>query len=164
MAWQVPLSKGLCAVVDAEDFERVRALKWSASVSNRCIYAVKRFARRRADGGRGSYGVSMHRFILDAPEGLVVDHINGDGLDNRRGNLRVCTVTENNRNRRRSNRRAVELNIRLAPKSGRFQVNVGGHRGTFDTIEEARQVRQAALMELGWFRPAVAGALIKETV
>ncbi len=43
----------------------------------------------------------MHRFILDAPDGAVVDHINGNALDNRRANLRLCTPTENAYNKRK---------------------------------------------------------------
>ncbi|MGF9711651.1 HNH endonuclease [Paenibacillus naphthalenovorans] len=48
--------------------------------------------------GRGSNKVSLHRFLTNCPQGMVVDHINGNGLDNRRVNMRVCTQLENMQN------------------------------------------------------------------
>jgi hypothetical protein len=82
----VPLTKGKFAIVDAADYERVSRYKWCVSGSGNRLYAV------RSDRGRH---VSMHRLLTNAPRGMVVDHIDGNGLNNRRSNLRVCTQRQN---------------------------------------------------------------------
>ncbi len=87
---EIPLTKGFVALVDDEDFERVNAFKWHFLRGRRGGYAARR--------GRDSHVVLMHREILGAPDGVPVDHISGDGLDNRRANLRECSNAENARN------------------------------------------------------------------
>ncbi|MMZ67947.1 hypothetical protein D1872_305870 [compost metagenome] len=88
---EIPLTQGKVAIIDDEDFEKVSAYKWC--YSSTIGYAV---SRKVVNGKRQP--VLMHRLILDAPPGLVTDHINHDKLDNRKANLRLCTRHENNRN------------------------------------------------------------------
>jgi len=80
------LSRGYLALVDPEDFERFCHLKWYPQVNGRTVYATT------------GNGIMLHRLILDAPKGVCVDHINRDGLDNRRSNLRLATQAQNTRN------------------------------------------------------------------
>jgi hypothetical protein len=87
----VPLTQGKFAIVDAADYERVSRYKWCASRSGDRWYAVRSDRRRH---------VSMHRFITGAPKGMVVDHIDGNGLNDRRSNLRACTQQQNTHNSR----------------------------------------------------------------
>jgi len=87
----IPLSQGKFAIVDPEDFDELSQYKWTAAKSPNTFYAV------RSDHGRQ---IRMHRLITNAPKGLVVDHINHNGLDNRKSNLRLCTRSENARNQR----------------------------------------------------------------
>jgi hypothetical protein len=80
-------------LVDEEDYERVMAKgKWYVSPPSRCSspYVLH---------SMGSIKLSLHRFLLEAPAGLFVDHINMDGLDCRKANLRLCTQGENLRNK-----------------------------------------------------------------
>jgi len=93
MARTVQLSRGKVAYVDEADYEAVSAHRWAAKPSDQ---ADERWYAFGWVGGRNVY---MHRLILGAPEGVLVDHINGDGLDNRRSNLRLCTRSQNNMNR-----------------------------------------------------------------
>lgn len=87
----------------------------------------------------------LHRLILDAPEGMVVDHINGDTLDNRRSNLRVCTQAQNLLNRKmhcnnRSGYKGVyhDPGCRLRPWRAEIRSNRKRVRlGLFETPEEA---------------------------
>lgn len=89
----IPLTRGLYAIVDAAGAAKVMAAgPWSARPHRSLFYAQRSITR---DGGRTTE--QMHNFIA----GYVgVDHINGNGLDNRRSNLRPATQAENNRNRR----------------------------------------------------------------
>jgi len=88
----IELTWGKYAIVDAEDYLRLSSYKWCAVKEGRTWYA-KTFRR---DG----MPLSMHRLITRAPKGLLVDHINHNGLNNRRSNLRLCTHKQNQRNRR----------------------------------------------------------------
>ena len=97
--FRVALTGGLWTLIDAEDIDRVRCHTWSVFEGrNGIIYAQTMLPRI---GGRKS-AVYLHRFILDAPSGMVVDHANHDGLDNRRCNLRLATEAQNSANRRSS--------------------------------------------------------------
>ena len=81
----------MIATVDDCDFEWANQWKWRSCGG----YAV-----RAKKVGRGSKCVAMHREMLSVPKGMEVDHINSYGLDNRRENLRICTTTENAKNRK----------------------------------------------------------------
>ena len=88
----IKLSFNRVAIVDAEDYDRLSKYRWCTVKGSRTCYA-KTFHLSGAI-------LSMHRMVANAPKGLFVDHINHNGLDNRRRNLRVCTYIENQRNKR----------------------------------------------------------------
>lgn len=85
---EIRLSKGGVALVDDEDFGRL-------NLHRRGIYAVR--GRKREDGSWTS--LAMHREVFGAKSGTEVDHLNGNGCDNRKINLRIATRKENCRNR-----------------------------------------------------------------
>jgi hypothetical protein len=89
---EIILSKGMVALVDDEDFDELNKFKWFAEKSDNTYYAG------RNDYTRKNKHVKMHREITSAPLGKVVDHINHNGLDNRKENLRICSHAENCRN------------------------------------------------------------------
>lgn len=85
------LSKGKYAIVDADDFEWLNQWKWTCFSNTR--YAARRFQKNN----KATY-VYMHRLIMNVSNNNQVDHINGDGLDNRRCNLRIVTIAQNHYN------------------------------------------------------------------
>jgi len=93
------LSQGGKALVDEEDYSRVARYKWRRINKGGLRYAVHSFRR----GPEETKNIYLHRMLLQLPAGrerLEVDHINGNGLDNRKANLRICSRSENMMNQR----------------------------------------------------------------
>jgi len=87
----IALTKGMFAIVDAEDYEELSKHRWTA------FYTCGKWYAARNSKGKC---ILMHRQIMKAPKGKVVDHHDGAGLDNRKANMRLCTYGQNNCNRR----------------------------------------------------------------
>ena len=87
----VELTRGAVAVIDAADAAEVGKSLW-------CL--DEGYATTNLTTDRGQEKLSLHRFLLSAPIDVEVDHVNGNTLDNRRSNLRLCTRSENARNSR----------------------------------------------------------------
>ncbi len=144
----VPLTRGLFALVDEEDAQTVLSMTWHVwhGRRNRSPYAATNFPRP----GGGYRHLLLHRFVLREPAGAV-DHINGDTLDNRRANLRVCTAEQNAHNARlRLDNQSGYKGVSYS--KGRWMARVTAHGtchflGLFDTPEAAaercRQFRAA---------------------
>lgn len=88
---KIKLTKGKFAIIDDEDFELVSQYSWQVCPASSDKLRAKTIVR-----GKNLY---MHRLILGDREGLFIDHINRDPLDNRRKNLRYCTTSQNLMNR-----------------------------------------------------------------
>ena len=89
---RIPLTQGEYAIVDPDDYERLRKYKWNVCKRSNTSYAVR---HKWLPEKKRYTTVSMHREIIDVPEGLFVDHINHRGLDNRKANLRPATPAQN---------------------------------------------------------------------
>ncbi len=140
--------KSVSAIVDTADVETLSRFTWSIWEARRGGSRLRGRARgtRRIGctpaGGRAPM-VAIANVVMRPASGLVVDHINGDSLDNRRENLRVLTPTQNHQNIDRSHQSKTGLPrgvVRM--KSGRFRVMHMLRRkqvslGLFDTIDEA---------------------------
>lgn len=139
---------GLFAIVDEADAERVLAYRWHPTFTPHTTYADCTVTL-----GNGKYQtVRMHRLITNAPPGTQVDHVNHDGLDNRRENLSVGTRAENLQNHRGAYRTSKTGFIGVHPLRGHFQATVQVNKtvhyvGFFDTAEEAARARDAFVRE-----------------
>lgn len=97
---QISISRGMVALIDEQDAQLVGGYKWFARpcpCRTGLFYAV---AHSSTKGGAKRQTIYMHRLIIAAEPSQLVDHINCDGLDNRRSNLRLATHADNSRNRR----------------------------------------------------------------
>ncbi len=93
---RIPLTQGMYAIVDPEDYERLNKYKWYASEGGSTFYAARCLWDPVTKKKRT---IKMHREIIKPPHPLVVDHINHNGLDNRKANLRPATKSQNTINK-----------------------------------------------------------------
>jgi hypothetical protein len=95
----IPLTQGFVELVDDKDYEAVSQHKWCADVKPRTVYAIR--ATRKTDGTKTTQ--YLHRFITDVTDPQIeVDHHDHNGLNCQHHNLRVCTHSQNQCNRRRT--------------------------------------------------------------
>ena len=141
---KIPLTQGKFALVDDEDYEALAKHKWQFN---------HHYARR--DGPRPRrLPIWMHRVITNAPPGMQVDHINGDTLDNRKSNLRICTRAQNQANRKRdrdSPSRFKGVHLRKDNQKYVAGIIVNGrrkHLGQFQSDIEAAKAYDAAAIAL----------------
>ena len=137
----VPLTQGIEAVIDAADVPLVEGVIWHARVKpGATSYAVHRVSN--GDGTRTD--VWMHRLIARTPEGLDTDHIDGNGLNNQRCNLRNATKSQNMHNARprrdnSSGVKGVSWNKRRSKWTARIRLGgVQHHLGQYATLDDAQ--------------------------
>lgn len=145
MTKEIELTKGKFALVDDGDYEML--MKW-------CWYFTSTgYAANKGGVDRGRI-VYMHRYIVDCPEGMVVDHIDGDKLNNHRGNLRIVTASQNlmNTKRLRKGAKSVFKGVSAASTKGKWRAYIKAygkyeHLGHFNTEEEAAIAYDAAALK-----------------
>jgi len=113
---RIYLDEGIYAILDLQDYYRYAGFKWCISGYEGKFYAIRGQMITSAD----SKLVKLHRLIMNAPKELLVDHRNGNSLDDRRANLRLATRTENQWNSRKTkNKSSMFKGVSLIKKTGR---------------------------------------------
>jgi hypothetical protein len=146
----VPLTRGYMALVDDADYESVSAHKWCARVDRRRDGTIRSvYAGRTAHVAGKKIFQSLHRYILGLGNSIMaVDHVNHNGLDNRRENLRLATYSQNaanNRKRRNTSSRYKGVRWHRATEKWEARIGVAGklkYLGLF-TSEEAAALAYA---------------------
>ena len=147
----IPLTRGKYAIVDAADYAWLSQYKWFANGNERTgFYAARWLPNHKM--------LLMHRAIMDPPEGMIVDHINRNSLNDRRRNLRICTRKQNVRNGGPSRRSSSRFKgVSFCRKSGKWiaSISYNGksmYLGSFDDeIEAARAYDRKARELFGEF-------------
>src|SRR3972149_4894727 len=140
---RIKLSRNKYTLVDNENFDYLNQWKWCISGAG---YAQRGLSNHKY--------ISMHRLIMKAKEEKEVDHKNGNTLDNRRRNLRLCTRRQNSFNRpKQSNNKSGFKGVtwHKASKKWRATIGVGRkyiHFGTFTVITEAAKVYRMVAKQL----------------
>jgi len=143
---EIDLTRGFVALIDEGDTEMVSRFTWIADVrSESQVYCLA-----QAEPGRGSGKVRMHRLLMGCEKGdrRIIDHISGVGTDNRRCNLRFCSSSQNNSNRRsRSGTKGVK------ETGGCFDASITSNShtfflGRFRDIDSARRIYNVAALHL----------------
>jgi hypothetical protein len=150
---EIPLTLGQVALVDDADWPYLSQFKWHAVRGGKNFYALR---NTQVHGGvKGWRPVRMHRVIMGAIKGQKIDHRNGNGCDNQRGNLRLATGAQNMANqvtlcvRNTSGRRGVSWD--RARKRWQVAVSDHGRRiplGRFKDLDEAARAYDAAALKL----------------
>lgn len=145
----VPLTQGYEAIIDAEDVPLVDGCNWFALVKPNTVYAV----RSKHFGGERRAS-KMHRVLLACAPGLEVDHADGNGLNNRRDNLRPATIPQNRRNAKMrsdnsSGKKGVNWDAQARKWRARIMVD-GKSRflGVFRDLDDAAKAYAKASAEL----------------
>jgi hypothetical protein len=132
---EIPLTQGKVALVDDEDFDFLNQWKWCAHVKSHTSYAERCVWNSELKKCRY---LGMHRVIMNPIENMEVDHINHNGLDNRKCNLRIVTHRENIGNR--VDKSKYNTGVRKSGKGFIAQYAIGKriiYLGFFKTPEEA---------------------------
>lgn len=141
---KIPLTRGKFALVDDDDYEELSKYKWRITSNGYALHTGPR------DKDRKRKTFLMHRLIMDTPLGLCTDHKNGNKLDNRKENLRICTYSQNNYNipKKKDNISGCK-GVGFHTKSGKYRSRIvvnkkAIHLGLFTKIEDAYNAYCAA--------------------
>ena len=135
MSKSIPLTMGMFAMVDDEDYDRLNKYRWHVSRKGITFYAS-----RRTKGENGKrVNIKMHQEVIGKKVGFVPDHKNGNGLDNRRDNIRHVTSRQNSQNRH-MNKKSKYPGV--SPDKGKWRAlirlgKVKKHLGMFNDEYEA---------------------------
>lgn len=143
---EIPLrTKGFSTVVDAADYEALSKTKWYL------IKSAGKFPLKYAKMWKKGKTTGLHSILMNPPKGKVVDHIDGDGLNNRRSNLRICSTSENMMNRgKQLNNTSGFKGVFRERKKWRARIRVNGNAiylGCFDDKLKAYEAYKKACIK-----------------
>ena len=145
---EIPLNKGMVALVDDEDYERCMQYKWFAKKQSVHNYYAYRNVSIGDKKHKRQVSLSLHRFVLGlVGVNVIIDHKDRDTLNDQKDNLRICTTSQNCMNKRkRSNSNCDLRGVQIDKRNNKFtcviwQEKKNIHLGSYITKEEAGHVR-----------------------
>ena len=151
---RIKIGKGLLwALIDDEDYDRINSMSWQIKRDHHTTYA--KHVEINPDGSTSN--TLMHRLIISCPPGSVIDHIDGNGLNNQRSNLRKCTNKQNSRNSESRRGTSIYKGVVYRKDVHKYRARirvyyVGLHIGHYEEeITAAKAYDKAALYYFGEF-------------
>ena len=143
---KIKLTQGKTALIDDDDADMVSRFKWRVQKDKHRFYAMACIPQE----GRPSKDISLHRLVMRFPKNEV-DHINGDGLDCQKHNLREATKSQNQRNRRVNANSGTGIKG-VSLRNGKYCARISAdgkliNLGTFDTAAEAAKAYDVASLK-----------------
>lgn len=143
---EIPLTQGKVARIDDDDYQELSKFKWYAKIEGTNVYAAMH--RNNRDGKLTT--IRMHRLILKTAGNKICDHIDGNGLNNQRSNLRIVSKRINNQNKqvhRNGKICGVRVDKRSKVRPFVSHIRINGHDtylGCYPTLEEASYIHNLA--------------------
>ena len=143
---EIQLTQGMVALVDDEDYERLSQYKWSAVKQGGTYYAIR--------SSKDRVTIRMHREVLGLTDRKIFcDHINHNGVDNQKHNLRTCTATQNQHNQISRTGVSKYKGVSVNGKSKKWLARIGIDYmrivlGYYNSEEEAAMAYDAKAREL----------------
>jgi len=146
---RIPLTKGKFAIVDPPDYEILSKYKWRTCKAPNTFYAERSI---RKQNGKFSRKL-LHRHLMQPPANLVIDHINRNGLDNRRANLRLATISQNAANSKKRNPRSGYKGVWLDKQKNLYRAAIWSNNkryylGLFESPVDAAKAYDDAAKKL----------------
>jgi len=117
-AKEIPLTRGMIAIVSKKDYNNLKKIKWHVVENYKCFYAAKWDSKNKNNA-------TMHRIILGLTDKKKeVDHIDGNGLNNQRSNLRIATRKQNSHNQRPKGGSSKYIGVRWVENKNRFRAQI----------------------------------------
>ena len=149
---EIQLTQGKVALVDDEDFEYLNQWRWCLRGTGLSkSYAIRGFRKSKTCNITGS--ISMHRQLMRPEKGYVIDHVDGNTLNNQKSNLRICTQSQNCRNQKigksnTSGYKGVSYNKGQGKYNSRIKFNKKSiHLGCFVNLKDAARAYNSAAVK-----------------
>lgn len=152
MAKEIQLTQGKVALVDDEDYEYLNKWKWCLRGTGRGkFYAIRGFSKSKKSNIKGS--ISMHRQLMKPKKGYVIDHLDGNTLNNQKNNLRICTQSQNISNQKISvSNTSGYKGVCYDKKMNKFRAQIVCNKkryylGSYDNPVDAAHIYNAAAIK-----------------
>lgn len=144
---EIQLTKGKVALVDDDDYEELIKYKWHINKGNTTFYATRHIEKIHKNK------ILMHRMIMNVPKEMFIDHIDGNGLNNQRSNLRIVTKRQNSQNKHME-KSSKYVGVSFDKDTNKWKASIQINKkikniGRFNNEEDAHNAYLKALEEIG---------------